>query len=196
MDNHQIAPQSLGMTRAFLAIPIPDTLRQSLARLQSELTVGRLVEPENFHITLQFLDAQPEPVLRNLHEVLCDLHMPPFDLQISGPQTFGGDSPRIIFAQVEPSSALSRLQKKLRRAAMDCGIVLHHERYHPHVTLARLGRFLTSVETDRVAAFLEASAGFRPAPFTADSYALYQSVLHPDGPIYTELARYPLTATP
>ena len=39
---------------------------------------------------------------------------------------------------------------------------------------------------------LEAEARFRLDPFTVRSLALFQSILTHDGPIYEELARYPL----
>ena len=45
--------------RAFVAIPVPEDIRDRLAALQADLPVGRLADPETFHITLAFLGEEP-----------------------------------------------------------------------------------------------------------------------------------------
>ena len=62
------------MIRAFIAVELPDTLRQELAALQSELRSAGAdvgwVKPENLHLTLKFLgdieENQVSPLVLSL----------------------------------------------------------------------------------------------------------------------------------
>jgi 2'-5' RNA ligase len=56
--------------RAFLALPLPDHATALLERLQQEIPVGRLVPPENLHLTLVFLGERSEAALEELHFAL------------------------------------------------------------------------------------------------------------------------------
>ncbi|MBR9844371.1 MAG: hypothetical protein GYB25_14515 [Rhodobacteraceae bacterium] len=55
-------------------------MRAAVAALQDELRVGRKPPEENLHLTLAFLDDQPEAVLSELHEALQAEALPEFSL--------------------------------------------------------------------------------------------------------------------
>ncbi|MFN6952073.1 MAG: 2'-5' RNA ligase family protein, partial [Albidovulum sp.] len=45
--------------RAFVAIPVPEDIRDRLEALQADLSVGRRADSETFHVTLAFLGDAP-----------------------------------------------------------------------------------------------------------------------------------------
>ena len=178
--------------RAFVAIPLPDETIAALERLQDDLRDGTLVAPENFHVTLSFLDEQPQHVLQALHDALTEIEIPQFQLTLKGVDIFGGSKPRLLWAGVTPSDQLSQLRTQVRKAAAIAGIDLRREKFRPHVTLARFRRDLRPETNDRLARFLTHHAQFATPEITVKTFTLYQSTLTETGPIYDPLADYPL----
>ena len=123
--------------RAFVGLPLPDKIISALERVQAELSIGRAVAPENLHLTLAFLDEQPEMVLAALHDELALIAGPQPRIRIAGLDALGGAKARLVFAAVAPDPALVSLRKRVRIAARAVGVNLPRERFRPHVTLAR-----------------------------------------------------------
>jgi 2'-5' RNA ligase len=67
------------------------------------------------------------------------------------------------------------------------GIEPDRRAFHPHITLARLGRSYGPAD-----GFLARSGTVSTAPFRLDAFGLYESRLTPEGAVYTELEAYPL----
>ncbi|WP_291727727.1 RNA 2',3'-cyclic phosphodiesterase [Leisingera sp. F5] len=177
--------------RAFAGLPLPDAALGALERVQEELTVGRQVPAENMHLTLAFLDDQPEQVLQALHQELAGIRAPVLTLSIQGLEVFGGKQPRVLAAAVQKTPELSRLRNQVRSACQAAGIALARERFRPHVTLARFPRHLQPGQLEKIAGFLQQAAVVR-LQAEADCFALYQSTLAPEGARYDVLAEYPL----
>lgn len=182
--------------RAFLALPLPEQVQILLERLQDELPPGRAVASENLHVTLAFLDDQPEAQLRVLHELLSEIALPALDLHVKGLSALGGKTPRLLVADVAPSSELSALQRKIRNTVHSAGIDLPRVRFHPHVTLVRFARRLEPGEIQRIGMALQTHGDFSLPGFGIDRFCLYQSTPLPDGPRYETLAEYPLGGAP
>lgn len=178
--------------RAFLAIPLPEERFPRLHDVQHALEVGRATDPSNWHVTLAFLGDQPLEVLDELHELLAEIETEPFEIRVRGVDIFGGGKPSVLYAGVEPSEPLTRLRKKVRAAVRAAGIDLPRERFRPHVTLARFGRRLTTLETQRIAGVLEAWGDIDAGREAAAHFALYRSHFAPHGPVYEQLASYQL----
>lgn len=180
--------------RAFLAIVLPDEVVDAIGRLQARLPVGRAVPRDNLHLTLAFLDDQPEERLEALHEALQARQSPSFDVVFEGLGCFGGRHPKVLFAAVRPQPALIALHDRAGAAARRAGIAPGKGRYRPHVTLARFGRGLSRAGAARLAGFVETD-GDTPLPgFRAARFALFRSTLRHDGAVHEELASYPLAA--
>lgn len=178
--------------RAFLAIDLPDEVCAALTRLQAGLTAGRPVAEENLHLTLAFLGDQEEVALEGLHYELDTIRAAPFALRFSGLGAFGGDHPRILFADVAPDPALTDLHRRVTGALHRAGITAPRERFHPHVTLARFGNGAAPEVAVRLRQFLT-DYGDAPLPgFGVTSFGLYESTRHPSGVRYELLAHYEL----
>ena len=180
------------MIRAFVGIGMPDDVAAMLAGALVGLDVGNPVPAENFHLTLAFLGEHPLPVLEDVADALSQITSGAFDLDIKGLGTFGS-APRILFAEVAPSRELSDLRKRTRRAAAAGGVELAHERYRPHVTLARMGQGLVGEEAERLRAHIARRMGQVKAHFRVTGFTLYESRLGRSGPIYSALEDFPLS---
>ena len=178
--------------RAFLALALPQAPARAIARLQAQLPAGRAVPREKLHLTLAFLDDQPEERLEALHGELLGLHAPGFDIRLSGLGLFGGRLPKVLHVAAAPEPELLALHERVVAAARRAGIRPDRARYRPHVTIARFGRGLKRADAARLGRFLEAHGSFALPPFPVRAFALFRSILHPEGALHEELAAYPL----
>ncbi|MEL7000577.1 MAG: RNA 2',3'-cyclic phosphodiesterase [Pseudomonadota bacterium] len=181
------------MIRAFLAIPVPEEITRMLTGIQVGLDFGRIVPPQNFHITLVYLGEHPEPVLEDLHTLLDGAGGQPIEIRIEGLGVFGSARPRSLFAEVAPNKDLGGLRKRVRNAARGAGIELEQGQYRPHVALARFGNGLVGEDAAKLQAFISARISRVHGNFEAEMFHLYESRLGSEAPTYTPLADYPLT---
>lgn len=176
--------------RVFVAIPVPDDIRKRLESLQADLSVGRLADPETFHVTLAFLGEEPVERVEAAHEALTGLRVAPLSVRLDGLGSFGGREARTLFVAVAPSEPLAALHRKVRSLLHGAGIMPGHERFRPHVTLAR---FRPGQGDDPgLARFLTRHVGFGSAPFPVSEVVLYRSHLTRSGAVHEALAEYPL----
>ena len=180
------------MIRAFLALPLPESVIAQLSLIQQRLRLTRPVPRENLHLTLVFLGEQRHDALETLHMDLESLRARGFWLRLDGLGVFGGDRPRNLHARVVGEPALEALQARLQRAARQAGMRPENRRFTPHVTLAR---FRPGEGDPAALAAAIQSVGALEAPlFAVESYGLYRSHLRADGAQYDLLADYPLDA--
>ncbi len=178
------------MIRSFIGIPIPPDTAQELAPLQFSCPLGKPVMAENLHLTLAFLDDQPEQVLRDLHDSLADISTASFSMRLSGIEVLGGHWPGAVAISADGGEALTALFRKITHAVRDAGIPLPRRRFRPHVTLNRINRDPDPAGRAKLQEILEtAQAG--PVDFRANQFELVQSRLTANGAIYETLAEYP-----
>lgn len=177
------------MTRSFVAIDLPETAADTLARIAAACPSGRPVTEENMHLTLAFIGEVDDAALEEAHDALSAIRAGAFEIRIGGLSTFGGDVPRTLWAAVLPDPRLSALEKDIRRALRRAGLELPHRRFVPHVTLVRFGREPLSAEFPR---FIERNAALRLGPLPVRHFGLYASHLGKAGPAYDLLEAYPL----
>ena len=185
---------SRGDLRLFVALDLPEALREDLMDLQDALGVGREVDAENIHITLAFLGGQNPQVVEQLHDMLWSIQMRPVRLRVNGLELFGGRQPSLVAALFEKVPELVALQEKVAQAVRMAGIELDRRRFKPHATLVRFPRGLAPEARQRIAAYMAACGGTTLEGGEATSFSLYRSRLREDGPVYEALATYPLTA--
>jgi 2'-5' RNA ligase len=185
-------------TRTFIAIPLPGAVRSKLEALQRSLAPSiagaRWVGPDAFHLTLAFLGDVPDPDLNAVCLAVAESvrRQTRFGLEVRGLGAFPDASrPRVVWAGVVGDlDALSAMQKSVSDAATRAGYRPADERFHPHVTLARLktGRG-PAVDLGPV---IDRYRRWAAGSFTAETVITYGSTMTPDGPAHAPLGRAPL----
>lgn len=177
------------MIRLFVAIALPDSVRERLAVLQSGLQGARWVKPENIHLTLRFIGEVPMDVADDIGAALSGIRAPGFTLALDGVGGFDwGGRPNALWAGVEKSPPLMHLQAKIESALVRAGLAADERKFTPHVTLARL----KYAKPRRVEAWTIDNAAFRSQPFPVDRFTLFSSFLSSSGAIHTPEAEYGL----
>ncbi len=177
------------MIRLFVALSLPEIVRQHLATLQGGVEGARWSSDEQLHLTLRFIGEVDEAQARDIDDALSGISSPAFMLVLAGIGEFGGTKAHTLWAGIRPNGALMHLQRKIETALQRFGFEAAGRKFTPHVTLARL----RGVSLSKVREFLSIHALFASLEFPVESFALYSSQLTSDDPIYRVEQEYALT---
>jgi len=128
--------------RVFAAVPLPHEIKLALAdRINGIDIPGKVVPPENWHITVRFLGSVDQVAYERFLAVLAEAEMPmSFSIRLTGLGAF--PNPRkatVVWAGVVDSSgSLGELNEITETAAQSAGLGPEERPFHPHVTLARV----------------------------------------------------------
>lgn len=178
--------------RAFVGLPCPDPWIGPLIRVQSRLPGGRRVDADDLHVTLAFLDDQPEETLETLHDVLETRPLPAATLRALAYVALG-TVPRAVVLDLASDAGLTALHDAVRGATRQAGLTLPRTRFRPHITLTRHSRSAPA-DTGRLPGILTRIGAPDLAPQAALAATLWASTLTPDGPIYEPMASYRIAA--
>jgi 2'-5' RNA ligase len=171
--------------RLFIALDLPDALKDRLSALKTTLPGATWVRRETYHLTLRFLgDDVPEARLPALKSALAALQHPAFDVQLAGVGRFPPSpkkAARVLWVGVAENPALQSLHRAVQEAVVVAGFPPEDAPLKAHITLARLKSEKLAPE---IPAFLAHHAGFSAPPFRAESFQLYESRLTPQGAFY------------
>jgi 2'-5' RNA ligase len=190
--------------RLFVALDIPDAIRQAIADYVDELRRvapdAKWVRDESYHITLKFIGEWRREV-REVIDALQTVEAAPVTLAIRGNGFFPTPrSPRVFWVGIEADANLVPLAHKVDEACSTLGIERESRAFSPHLTLARSGSGSPRPRKDERAVpstkrLAERIAGM-PSPefgtIHATEFFLYESKLSPSGAKYTKLKRFPL----
>ena len=188
--------------RAFIAIPLPDSLLERLAALQRKLENRvphrsvRWVRTEGIHLTLKFLGDTPADRLPDIKHALAAVarHAPACSFTVAGLGCFPNPRrPRVVWVGVqEPTGRLAALQDGIEEALTPLGYEPEGRGFTPHLTLGRVGRKASRSDAAQVGEIVTATTVELLAEVPADRFALIRSVLKPSGAEYTTLEEFPL----
>ena len=174
--------------RLFIAVDIPQSIRERLHALQQGLPKARWVPVENMHCTLRFVGSVDDATARSIVQAVQTIRVQPFTLQVQGvghfPLAAGAGVPNVLWAGIEPSNALTHLVACVEDAVTSCGLKPEHRPFHGHVTLARC----PAVSWDDLRAWCNTHHGLGTEPFTVSDVHCYQRLQTEDGITYTKLA--------
>ena len=177
------------MPRLFTGLEIPADVGFALSLKRGGLGGARWIDAENYHITLRFIgdvDHQTaDEVADSLDRLSNSLR---FSVRLTHLGTFGGDKPRALFAGVEPSEQLSRLQAAHERVLQRAGLPPDGRKFVPHVSLARL----RGSSAEEVARFMAEAGRFEPLSFPVGRFVLFSSKDSVGGGPYVVEEVYPL----
>jgi RNA 2',3'-cyclic 3'-phosphodiesterase len=179
------------MPRLFTGLEIPTDVGFALSLKRGGLSGARWIDADNYHITLRFIGDVDNGTANDVADSLDRLsHSMRFTVRLTHLGTFGGDKPRALYAGVEPSEALTRLQAAQERVLQMAGLPAEGRKFVPHVTLARL----RSGQAAEVARFIAEAGRFEPLSFPVGRFVLYSSKDSVGGGPYVVEQSYPLAA--
>ena len=177
------------MLRLFVALTIPEEVKERTAPMLSGLRDSRWVSPENLHITLRFIGEVDEATAQDIDAELADVRGRPIEIELSGADVFESRGRvRAVWTRVLGVEPLTQLQGRVENAVRRAGLDPDAHKYTPHVTLARL----KNVPIHEVAPYLAYHGAFRAGPFTSDHFVLFRSHMGHGGSHYEPLVEYDL----
>jgi 2'-5' RNA ligase len=126
------------MPRLFTGLEIPDDVAFDLDLMRGGISGARWIDRESYHLTLRFIGDIADGLAREISYELEGVEAKPFKLRLAGCGVFGGNKPHTLYAAVEESAELRRLQSIHERICQALGMPPEPRKFAPHVTLARL----------------------------------------------------------
>ncbi|MGB3944740.1 MAG: RNA 2',3'-cyclic phosphodiesterase, partial [Methanothrix sp.] len=150
----------------------------------------RLVNPNLIHVTIKFLGDVPLPKVERVVEALRTVERPAFTARVAGIGAFPGRSIRVVWMGVEGD--FEPLFSAVEDALAPLGFPREERKFTSHATIARVGRpapETTDILASKLGPFREVDLG----EFAAEEFILKKSTLTPGGPIYEDVAAFPLS---
>jgi len=173
--------------RAFIALEVPEEIKEKIEELQKEFGSEGivLVKKEAMHITLQFLGNIGEVDVAKVREAMQEIGSAPFEVRLVGLSCFTPEFIKVVFAKVTAGSEeLVEIYKELADALKEKGLAFEKEEYIPHLTLARVKRVRNK---DALVSAINKHSALDLGSFTASGISLKESILTPEGPVYNTL---------
>lgn len=183
--------------RAFIAIELPDPVKDSLSSLEDRLRPAehpyvKWVDPQGIHLTLKFLgNIAPDQVPRIIEAITsASQGTSPIELQIGGLGAFPNlQRPRVIWVAVTGEvERLIALQQGIDQALMPLGFAIEKRPFSPHLTLGRLRERASPGERNSIGKLVMATESEGGPAQEVKQISLMRSTLTPSGAIYSRLA--------
>lgn len=189
MNSEDHTPEK--MQRLFVAVELPDAVREALTALQNGLSGIRWTAPENLHLTLRFIGEVPMAQVEKIQAALEDVQAKSFSLRLSKLGFFDRRPQAILWAGIEASQELLALKEQVD-ATLEAraDLRLPQGRFSPHITLGRM----KNADRKALREFTARQSLAAQVPFPINAFTLFSSVLAPEGAKHTVEARYRLTA--
>lgn len=178
--------------RLFIAIDLPDMVKEQLAPLCCGLPGARWIPPEQMHLTLHFIGEVEGGVFLDIQEGLASVYAERLYLQLDGVGFFPPrGKPRVVWAGLKKSELLLQLYNRIEAKLVALGLKLEKRKFSPHITLARL----KNTPPVKVGRFLENHGLFLSQSFAVERFHLYSSILGRKGAIHRKETTYFLNET-
>src|SRR5258708_2901824 len=104
------------MARLFIAIDLPEDVRQNLAQICFGVPGAKWVTTEQMHLTLNFIGEANGNTFLDLQEALAEVNSPPFELIFKGVGHFPPRGhARVLWAGIDKEPLLNELKNKIDR---------------------------------------------------------------------------------
>ncbi|MGD2119061.1 MAG: RNA 2',3'-cyclic phosphodiesterase [Chromatiales bacterium] len=176
--------QSDELVRVFFALwpdaRVREQIRHSAKKIQLASPTGRIIKPDNLHITLHFIGNINTEVLSCMRQQAKQVKAPRFELRLDRSGYF--KKPGIVWIGCShiPNN-LMHLHQQLGKKLGLCEFHPERRKYQPHVTIRRKS------------AIPELPDKLPPIHWPVDQFALIRSNANPDGSVsYEVVENYPL----
>jgi 2'-5' RNA ligase len=178
--------------RVFIAVDIEDPLLVSkLERIKESLqSTGvpmKPVEPQNYHITIRFIGEVPPETVEEIAGIIRRIRFSRFQIKLQGVGAFPSlGRPRVVWVGVvEGGEKMQKIYENLENELRALGLPPERQKFHPHVTLARIkGSRKIATLTRLLSELQDAEVGV----MEVRNVRLKKSTLTRSGPIYETLA--------
>ncbi|MEE9186128.1 MAG: RNA 2',3'-cyclic phosphodiesterase, partial [Candidatus Binatia bacterium] len=183
--------------RAFVGVRIDPKMAQKISEVQSQLkqslTGVRWVAQENLHFTLKFLGAVEEekiaPIIDTVERAVRPLE--PFSLTAGGIGVFPDiRRPRVLWVGLE-AQGLKVLAQKMETTLEPLGFAPEGRAFKPHLTIGRWRN--TAAKAQRLEEVIDRWKDQDFGQSTVAEVVLFQSILKPNGVVYSPLRVIPLS---
>ena len=170
--------------RLFIAIPLPETLREQITGLYDPMRNIAWTRPSQLHLTLRFLGDVDDRYGKSIEERLERVEVEPFLISLSGVGSFPPRGPaRVIWVGAgHAHPRLGQLRQQIDDAVLATGLPIDVRLFHPHVTL---GRVRNDATPGAAIEFIKRHRDFEAAPFRVEAFQLFASELQPAGAVHT-----------
>lgn len=181
--------------RIFIAIDISDEARGSVGKYTAELRssfpdvrVG-WERADKLHVTLKFLGNVDEDLVRRVEKAIAGVvpRHRPFIAEISGTGIFPGRrDPRILWLGMRRGrDEMVSLGTDIEKALEQLGFITEPRAFSPHLTIGRIREPRKGMDLAKV----HLGSLFPPVEFTVPHVTIYESVLGPNGSVYSAISR-------
>jgi len=163
------------------------------SQLKQSLTGVRWVAQENLHFTLKFLGAVEEekiaPIIDTVERAVRPFE--PFSLTAGGIGVFPDiRRPRVLWVGLE-AQGLKVLAQKMETTLEPLGFAPEGRAFKPHLTIGRWRN--TAAKTQRLEEVIDRWKDQDFGQSTVAEVVLFQSILKPNGVVYSPLRVIPLS---
>lgn len=177
--------------RIFIALPLPTDVISKLSLwlepLRSKYSGIRWVKPEQIHLTLRFLGDVGQAEIDRAERILDSNRSGPVEFILNRSGTFPGRGrdglPSVYWVGGEWGPEAAEMAGSLSLIRDDRGGAGRVKSFHPHLTIARQGRYNEKVRIPD------------PGPWKGviDRAVIYNSLLTRSGPEHSELRSFKLS---
>ena len=184
------------MKRLFAAIKIhpSETFISLLYQFRQALRNENIkwVEPNNIHITLKFFGETEESRIEEIsnHLMMVASRHTPFKFSIQGTGVFGSSyNPRVIWFGINENNALQNLSTDVLDSMATIGWEKDRQNFVPHLTMGRI-KYMN--DKNKLKELSNKHKDIEIQEEILNEFCLYESILKPQGPIYTVLKTFEL----
>lgn len=184
--------------RTFIAIKASQRVNNNVAKVVGRLAAVcdqyRWVEPENLHVTLNFVGDVVDIEVPELCKLIKNAIEPleSFDMSLRGVSGFSSEKePRVLWIGVdEGSENLKQLYQTLADVLHHWGVNKDRNEYIPHMTMGRVSR--GGRWNDELLQLVHKLRNHDGGFCHVSEVVVYSSFMDPGGPTYTPMARIAL----
>jgi len=189
--------------RAFIAIELPQEVKNSLSHLQGKLKAAgadvKWVAPENIHLTLKFLGEIDEKKIDKITYIIEDIakNISSFYIRVCSLGAFPKiNIPRVIWVGIDKGdNEIKEIVRGLEEKIAEAGIPKKDGLFSSHITIGRMKSYLNQERLVKDLKSMADNLGEENLEFLSDSITLFKSALTSKGPIYEALKEITLKAT-